>query len=199
MTRLTPAGNPAGYFSAFQYSTVDAVFDAVGDLPPGKIAIRGRNGRMQKVTRSYALVWELNKIRQHSTINTQANSDLSPAGLRLKFHAIVSAADELLQKLGATPQSPRHGLSEQVREGLKFSAEHDPSAYDFLGDPAEHDAEQQVHDAIGGIFRIRRWAAEAERLTQDAVGKKAAPAAVDLLAGAGMEKGGQFDICVEIF
>jgi hypothetical protein len=199
MTRLTPAGNPAGRFSAEQYATLDAVFAAAAPLTPGEVE---------------ALIEALGTLDVFCQLNGLAATELTPPELSDRFHAIASAADELLQKLGVAD------MPKQIRNGLEYFARQD--AMKNVGGfpnhppkiiPVPSDEEysltrfyedRQLQQDIEGVFQIREWARQAEAANKLAsrrtnkTSTEAARAREDLI-NSNMGKGPEFDICNKIF
>ena len=198
MARLTPAGNPAGLFSAEQYAALDSVFAAAAPLTPGDIE---------------ALIGELGDLDKYVQLNGLAATEFTPSELSLRFHAIASVADELLQKLGITDVMPH-----QIRNGLEYFAKQDamknagsfsnhPSK--FIHVPCNEECsftrfyeDRQLQQNIEGILQIREWARQAKEVAKRASkrkGEEEGTRAMDELVLTGLRKGSEFDICNKIF
>jgi hypothetical protein len=167
LNSLTTAGNPAGEFPPDKHAALDAVFTAAGDCDAD------------------ALVYALGELRLHFQLNLLAKPELVLSKLALQFHAIGAAANDLIKKLKAVETAARFGLPEQIREGLKTSADREAGGTENV----EFDADTELQDSIRGIFQIRRWATDAKKSTRGP----------NWLARAEFEKGPTFDICDEIF
>ena len=164
MADLTPAGNPVGRFSAEQHAALDRVFAAAEPLEPDKID---------------ALIWALGELDRYVQLNGLAATELTPSELSIKFRAIASAAEELLQKLAITevPWKQIRGILEHfAREAAKKNAGGFPNyppkiiripnneEYNFV----RFYEDRQLQQNIEGIVQICEWARQAEEAAKGA-------------------------------
>jgi hypothetical protein len=181
--RLTASGYPAGQFPIERYSDLEAVF-AAADPDFADQVERAFSAGLHH-PRAEALVAALGELSMHAQLKHMAAGHEPPSALSKKFHAISAAADTLLAALEVKEGVSRFGLPEQLWDVLNHFAK--------LGDD-----QLELDDNISAVLQIRKWANQAEALT-NAMKRDADRPTKVLVAEAGADKWPEFDFYEAIF
>ncbi|MFO0995304.1 MAG: hypothetical protein U1F33_01375 [Alphaproteobacteria bacterium] len=173
----------APYIGRFTPDSVTRLLDAAAPIPTDGLKEEDKaTGEFRIVPLAEVIVRHLEWLDTWAQLGLQHSNDLPPSALAKRLGSISSAANSLLDALGASPDGEPNRMPRQVFNALLGFAESDAERLGgFPNHPLVHirargveypdyQGANQLFDNIAGITQIRNWSTRARDAARQQVG-----------------------------